>query len=221
MIQESFLWTGVWAALICALDYNFLMCCDARPDIMCAAVGIWAIALRSEWLAAVTCLIHPFGPLYAIALAIIKRKVNWIPYLIAALGWGIYIAQAPDIFLEQFYGGILVHTTQVMWSNGLAVYKGFGEGWRLVVLATYVLCAAGVALKQRDIAIYLALIVMPAFFLTRASTYFPHAIPWLALCVAIQMRKYPWLALILIPLVAFAITSLFPVWSWTGVSSLR
>ena len=212
---------GIWAALICALDYNFLFSSDARPDIMCAALGVWAIATRSAWLAAAAMMVHPFGVLYPIALTCIKRKAEWIPYAIAIGLWGIYILQDPALWWQTTVNQYIVHCVQIAYSTGPAVYIGFGTGWRLVLLATYVVCIAFVALRDRNITWCFFLLVLPAFFLTRASYYMPHAVPWLALSVAIMMRRYPWLAVILLLECTFAVTSLFPLWNWNGVFNLR
>ena len=126
-------WVGVWAALICALDYNVLYSSDARPDLMCAALGIWAIATRSAWFAAAACMVHPFGIMYPIALACIKRKVEWLPYLVVAGAWGIYIMQDPTLWWETIVNQYIVHVVQIAYTPGLAVYMGFGEViWRAV-----------------------------------------------------------------------------------------
>ena len=69
-------------------------------------------------------------------------------------------------------------------------------------------------------ALCLAFLALPALFVPYSSYYMVHAIPPFALCVAIQMRKYPWLALIIIPMIVFAITTLFPLWDWNGVDEL-
>ena len=111
-------WVGVWAALICALDYNFLSSCDARQDIMCAALGIWAITTRSAWLAAAAGLVHPFGIMYPIALTCIKRKIEWFPYLVAASAWGIYILQDPVLWWQTGVNQYIVHVIQIADSPG-------------------------------------------------------------------------------------------------------
>ena len=209
-------WAGVWAALIVALDYNFLGCSDARPDIMCAALGVWAIATRSAWLAVAAALAHPFGVLYIVVLAVIKRKVEWVPYLVAAALWGLYIMQDPALWWQAMVAQCFVHIVRDSSSPGVGVYLAFGTGWRLVLLATYVGCAAFMALRNRNIAWCLLLLVIPAFLFIRMAYYMPHALPWLALSVAIMMRRYKWLALIIVLELGFAITSLIPIWSWTG-----
>jgi len=210
-------WVGVWAVLICALDYNFLNCSTARQDIMCAALGIWAIGTRNAWLSALACMVHPFGVMYAIVVAILKRKLDWLPYLVILACWSAYIAQAPDIWWQQVAGQMTDHVGMPMSSGA---YLAFGTGWRLVLLVTYLACAVAVALRDRTIAICLALLVLPALLVPYASFYLPHAIPWLALCVAIQIRRYPWLSLIIIPQVAFVITSLINMWHLNGVTNL-
>lgn len=220
-IYPAFAWTGIYAALITALNYNFLPSSDARPDMMCAALGIWAIATRSAWFAAAACLCHPFGWFYPIVLACIKRKVEWVPYAVAMGLWGIYIAQAPSIALEQWWGQLYAHFALAGTAKGCAVYIATGAGWRLLLLATFVGCAAVTALRYRDIAWCLALLVMPAFFLTSSCFYFVHAVPWLALCAAIQGRKHPWCIITILLLECiFAVTTLIPLWNWNGLGDL-
>lgn len=213
-------WVGIYAALITALQYNFLACSDARPDMMCAALGIWAVATRSEWFAAGAALVHPYGLLYPITLAVLKRRVNWIPYAIALAGYGLYVAQAPDVWWAQQVGQVIAHLALAGTAKGFAVWVATGGGWRLVLLATGVACAVMMALRHKDIAWCLALLVLPAFFLTSSCFYFTHAVPWLALCVAIQIRKYPWLAGILAVELVFAVTTLIPLWGWNGLGEL-
>lgn len=227
----AFIWTGIWAALICAVDFTFLMHSDGRPDIMCAALGIWGLALGSEWLIAAACLTHPYGILYAIALAVTKRKIYWLPYLVAGLIWVPYIAQEPTAFISQMIlGQFVVHIFPFIPGNefspglwaGQAVWQAFGFGWRLVVLAVYVGCSALVALRNKEIAWYLGLIAILALLTVQSPYYLAaHAIPLMALCVAIQMRRWPWLAGILFFECAFAVTSLFPLWGWDGIFDLR
>ena len=218
--KREWRWTGVWAALITALNYNFLASSDARPDMMCAALGIWAVATRSEWFAAGAALCHPYGLLYPITLAILKRKINWIPYTVALAGYGLYAAQAPDIWLAQQWGQVIAHGALSVTAKGCAVYIAIGSGWRMLLMAVFVACAAVTALQYRDMAWCLALLVLPALFLTSSCYYFTHAVPWLALCVAIQMRKRPWLAAVLAIELVFAMTTLIPLWGWGGLSDL-
>lgn len=209
-------WVRAWVVLIIALDYNFLVVSDARPDIMCAALGIWAIVTGSAWFAVAAFLVHPFGIMYVIALACIKRRIEWLPYLAAILILGIYASQNPALWLQQNLGVIYGHfrQTAINADIGFGVYLGFGTGWRLVLLATYVVCASMIALRHRSIALCLGLIAMPAWFLTNTTYYFPHAVPWLALCVALQMRRWPWLGLITIPQLVWAINSLPTYWNF-------
>lgn len=214
-------WMGIWAILICALDYNFLNASDARPEMMCAALGIWAIATRSAWFAAGAMLVHPFGIMYPIALACIKRKVEWLPYLVAAALWGIYISQDPILWWHTTINQYVVHFAQVAFTPGLGVYMATGTGWRLVLLAIYVGCSAAVALKQRDIALCLGLIAMPALFLTRTAYYYPHVVPWFAICVAIMIQKYRWIAVIILFECVFAVTTFGSVWNWDGVEGMK
>ena len=206
-------WVGVWAVLICALDYNFLNCCDARPDMMCAAIGIWAITLRSEWLAAITCLVHPLGWLYAILLWVLKRKVNPIPYLIAITIYVAYAMQAPDIWWQQITGHYITYAYRMVAVEGPMAFLGFDVGWRLLLLVVYLACAWLTIRRNLHLAWWFLIVAAPVLIFVRTTYYFPHVIPLFALCVAIQMRRYPWLCLIIIPQMVFAVTTLIPLWA--------
>lgn len=214
-------WVGVWAVLFTALDYNFLFCSDARPDLMCAALALWGFLLMNTWFTAASCLVHPFAIVYVPMMVFMKRKVEWLPYLVAVVMWGVYIAQAPELWVSQFVVNVFIHTGHIVDAKGLAVWMAYGTGWRLLLLVVYVGCTGFVAWKHRDIALWFLFAILPAFLMTRCGLYFPHAIPVLALCVAIQMRKYPWLGLVALLELAFAITTLIPLWTWDGVSGLR
>ena len=232
---------GVWAVIFTLLDYNFLFCSDARPDMMCAALALWGFLLMNAWFTAASCLVHPFAVMYVPMMALLKSpwgikmkyrspgasrmvfrwRLEWLPYLTAMMVWGVYIVQAPELWVSQFGVNVLIHTGQTIETKGLAVWMAYGVGWRLLLLTIYVGCTSIVAWKHRDIALWFLFAVLPAFLLTRCGLYFPHAVPVLALCVAIQMRKYPWLGLVALLELAFAITTLIPLWTWDGVAGLR
>jgi hypothetical protein len=220
--MRSYLWTGVWAVLICALDYNFLRASDARPDTLAAALGVWGIALMNPWLTVAAMMVHPFGAMYVIAQSIIRRKVPWVPLAVALGAWGLYIAQDPVLWFYTTISQFQLHFfTQMEEVPGPMVYMAFGNGWRLLLLAVYVGCAALMALKNRNQGIMLGVVVMGAFFLSRAAYYMVYALPWLSLCVAIQLRKYPWCIVTLLLLeCAFAVTTFKVLWNFQGVFNL-
>lgn len=216
-------YAAVWAVIFCALDYNFLLTSDARPDIMCAALGIWAITLKSEWLAGASMMVHPFGCMYAIYLAIAKRRFNWIPYAVMACMWGVYIVQEPKVWWNAFIMNWWMHIYQATGaeSNGeMAAYMGYAFGWRWVLIGTYLACV-WLNRKDRMLSLMFLLFVVPAFMIVHSVNYFPHAIPFLAMGVAVQMKRFPWLAGLMAFELVFAVTSLFPLWTWDGVFVLR
>jgi len=114
-----------------SIDYFFLLgASQGRMDMMCAALGIAAIAaylkLRKHsfqsaifWghaLATMSILTHPVGVTYWLGLGFLilyfdRRLLSLktvalaaIPCLIGGLSWGAYIAQAPHEFIAQMQG---------------------------------------------------------------------------------------------------------------------
>lgn len=114
-----------------AVDYHFLLrATEGRMDMMCLALGYAGIAsylvLRernllaaiaaSHVLTAASVFTHPNGALLEILLIctilyydrqrirIQALVVAALPYLVAAAGWGLYIAHSPGDFAIQFLG---------------------------------------------------------------------------------------------------------------------
>ena len=122
-------------AALLACDYMVLdTASQARPDMMCAALGLSAIAaflvwreknfslavLLSQTLVVLAGLTHPNGILAFFALAFltlyfdfrqIKLKhlgIALIPYLIGGAAFGLYILQDPQAFKDQFIDNALM-----------------------------------------------------------------------------------------------------------------
>lgn len=122
-------------AALLACDYMVLdTASQARPDMMCAALGLSAIAaflvwreknfslavLLSQTLVVLAGLTHPNGILAFFALAFltlyfdfrqIKLKhlgIALIPYLIGGTAFGLYILQDPQAFKDQFIDNALM-----------------------------------------------------------------------------------------------------------------
>ena len=100
----------------------------ARMDMFCAALGYAALAVYvylretqlnravfvANALAALACFAHPnsalaVAGLVTIAFSLDFRRLRWrhavlgaAPYMVGAVAWACYIAQAPAIFLSQF-----------------------------------------------------------------------------------------------------------------------
>lgn len=123
------------AAGLLACDYMVLdTASQARPDMMCAALGLSAIAAFLVWreknfslavflsqtLVVLAGLTHPNGilPFFAVAFLTvffdfrqIKLKhfaVALIPYLIGGAAFGLYILQDPQAFKDQFIDNALM-----------------------------------------------------------------------------------------------------------------
>ena len=112
-----------------ALDYTFIVVSSlGRMDMMCAALGyagfatyltlrqrsLKAAILASNGLIVLSGLTHPNGVLYLAGLILItlyfdRRSLSAehvaiaiVPYLLGAVGWGLYILQDPSAFSAQF-----------------------------------------------------------------------------------------------------------------------
>jgi 4-amino-4-deoxy-L-arabinose transferase-like glycosyltransferase len=112
-----------------AVDYSFVMGASfGRMDMMCAALGFaglaaylslrekhlaWAV-LVSQALVAASGLTHFMGILHFAGLIFLtlyfdRRRIKWrhvalaaVPYVLGAMGWGLYILQDPAVFAVQF-----------------------------------------------------------------------------------------------------------------------
>jgi len=121
------------AVAIAATDVRFLTFAQlGRPDALCAALGTLGLAvylalrehsleralLAGNALAALSCITHPCGELYAaglllFALYLDRSRIGWrgyaliaAPYCTALAAWGVYILQAPVDFAKQLFGNI-------------------------------------------------------------------------------------------------------------------
>jgi hypothetical protein len=124
--------TLLFAALL-GINYDFINFATlARSDVLCVAFGALGLAtyawMRERSLAraigfghlfgAAACMTHPYGGLYVLTLAGLalawdRSRISWrlwllaaLPYGVALFLWGLYIAQAPDLFAAQFFGNI-------------------------------------------------------------------------------------------------------------------
>ncbi len=122
---------AILAIGLIALDYPFVRsAAHGRMDMMCAALNVLAFAAYfyyrgrklaqavfiSQIVGACSFLTHPngiFAPVGILIFALmfdLRRLRLWyvcvaaVPYLIGVGAWGLYIAQAPDIFWIQFGG---------------------------------------------------------------------------------------------------------------------
>ena len=115
------------AAVAVGFDYSVISAAsDGRMDMMCAALGMAALALYAKWrvsphtrtalltglCAAASLFSHPMGlVMNACLLALVLcdwRKLHWrfalsavIPYVVFGIAWTLYILQDPPLFLAQ------------------------------------------------------------------------------------------------------------------------
>jgi len=122
---------GVLAVVLISLDYTFIQGASwGRMDMMSAALGfaglatylslrernLWLAVLLSQSLVVASGMTHPngllsFAGLLFLTLYFDRTHINWrhvavatLPYLIGAVGWGLYIAKDPSSFPAQFSG---------------------------------------------------------------------------------------------------------------------
>ena len=147
-------WTALAAVAITAIEPRFLtMSVIGRPDAVCAALGVLALAaylhfrnaslpralLISHTLAAASCLTHPCGILYAGGLILFMlyydrqgvRLQDFVriafPYLLGLAAWGLYVLRSPADFVHQFAGNISgiasEFTDHTRWSDVASPYR--------------------------------------------------------------------------------------------------
>jgi 4-amino-4-deoxy-L-arabinose transferase-like glycosyltransferase len=124
---------AVAAAAVVAIDSSFLVAAsNARPDMACFAAGLcglavyfslrcrslaWALGISNS-LVVLGGLSHPNG---IVAALVLFAVIIWLdrarlsigllavaasPYVVGALAWGLYIAQAPEVFRSQFLNNL-------------------------------------------------------------------------------------------------------------------
>jgi hypothetical protein len=226
------------ASAFVAVDYFFVgSSATGRMDMMAAALGYsaWAVYVAGRqrnvrWalfaahvLIAASLFTHPYGlgpamGLAALILIFDRRSVTprnlalWsVPYLTLAAGWGLYILQAPELFLTQFRGN---SAAGGRFSAILSPFEGIRKeilsrylisfGWnaggfgrfRLLILAAY---AAGIGgflftrhLSADRLRVLGVLAGIQFFFLTlfegkKSSLYLVYITPVLAAVTAIYL----------------------------------
>jgi len=120
---------AILALILVGLNYDYVDLTSGRYDIMCVALTTAGLAvylqlrerrllpalLLSNTLAALGFMTHPYAFFGFVALALFVigldlSRIRWkqlvasaCPYLVALASWGLYIAQAPGVFREQFF----------------------------------------------------------------------------------------------------------------------
>lgn len=189
-------------AALLALSYIFLdNAAFGRPDMMCAALGLSALALylrfrerdlRLAMLAANTCLAasglsHPNGIYHFFALCVLvlwydRRRLTVAallsaaaPYLVGAALWGSYIAQDPQAFLDQMrVNGAHNSRWTATWNPALVVWNEIRDRY----LVAFGFVTRGVALLK-------------------AVSLFAYLCAIAAAIVTPALRRRPWIRLLL------------------------
>jgi len=122
------------AALFLSLDYVFLsLASRGRSDMISLFFGMAALAGYVHWrersltlalvvgntACALSGMVHPNGGIAALGSLLVltfyldRSRLRWRHFAVAAacyglltLGWGFYIAKAPDLFVAQFFGNV-------------------------------------------------------------------------------------------------------------------
>jgi 4-amino-4-deoxy-L-arabinose transferase-like glycosyltransferase len=122
------------AAVLLSMDFVFLsLSSRGRADMISLFFAMAALAGYMHWrerslalalavantACALSGMVHPNGGIAAVASLIVltlyldRKRVRWSHlavvaacYGVLALGWGLYIAKAPDLFVAQFFGNV-------------------------------------------------------------------------------------------------------------------
>ena len=234
---------GVLTAVLVGLNYDVVNAASARYDVMAAALGALGLAaylvLRerrltlaivvSQALVCAACLTHPFGVFGGAGVLIFGLSLDWrrlrprhllaaaAPYVVELGAWGLYIAQDPEMFREQFAenasgrvgaGSPLAAVADELRQRYLVSLGGWRADLPLAARAkvlTLVAYAAGVlgcaltpAVRRSPAGRALLLYAVAAFLLltfldsNRWYIYTIHVVPVYAACAALfaeQLRR--------------------------------
>ena len=224
------------------LDYAFVKGgSEGRMDVMGAALGFMGIAIFLSWeergyaraifwgafCSATSALTHPIAGMMATAglgvtILWYSRGRFWlwhplvaaVPYLLFFGAWGIYIAQAPDLFKRQLLD--LSSGRMGAWrAPATAVWNEFMQRWAgpfglsghfglrqicVLVLLAYAVGLGWALFRFRSFARsgFGLLCLVPVLDLvllcfadnTKNAAYLVHVLPWLAACLAVLLVKY-------------------------------
>ena len=228
---------AVLALGLMAVDFTVLWTSSVgRMDMMAAALGGASLTaflvlrernftravLVSQSLVAAAGLTHPMAAGYCCGLAALTVYSDWkrirtrhfvvaaVPYLVGAIGWGLYIMQAPRDFLAQFGGNAaerglpitdpmaIIHSQIVvrfLYMFGMAPdTRGFSHS-KILILAAYAAGVLGVVLNRelrsrRGIRSLLlvsgvSLLVMVALDREAQHQYLIHFVVWMISLTAV------------------------------------
>jgi hypothetical protein len=229
------------ALAMIALDYTFIRAgSDGRMDMMSAALGFLGLGLflRLQERAysravlygccgtAASAFTHPIGGILATAglgvamLWYARGRFRWwhvplaaVPYLVCLGAWGVYIAQAPDIFRAQFSSvssgrlsawkeplAAIAHELRMRWAGPFGLDgQSAAKAVKALVLAVYAgallwasrwkwLRSSGFGLLAAVAWLDLALLCFAEG--TKSAAYLIHVIPWLAALSAVLLTRY-------------------------------
>ncbi len=230
------------AIALIALDYTFIhTASDGRMDMMSASLGVLGVAVflklqQSNYTRAVVlatlcsaaaAFTHPIGGL--ISMAVVGLAMLWysdgrlrwwhvalaaVPYLVFAALWGIYIAQAPDVFRKQFLeisrGRLGAWRTPfaTLWREWVERWAGpFGltspsplKKVKGLVLLVYAAALGWSLFRFQELArkgwAFVAAASLLILFIlcfgdsTKSGSYLIYAVPWLAALAAFWMVRY-------------------------------
>jgi 4-amino-4-deoxy-L-arabinose transferase-like glycosyltransferase len=225
--------------LLLGVEYNWIYAAsDARMEMLCAALGTTGLAcylvcrernfttalLVANSSVAAAALAHPMGVLYGLALVVFvllsdrsrlalrHAPLSAAPYVVALAAWGLYIAQAPQLFLVQFTGNAagrgpgIAHpwtalkvelTHRFAESFGMAPWTSGAARAKILVLLVYVAGLVWVTASRRLrsfpgirlawTATSSVLIFCWLFEGSKNFMYLPHVLPWLCMLAAIAL----------------------------------
>lgn len=217
------------ATSLLALSYIFIdNSAFARPDMMCLTLGLAGLAVYvtyrqthfivaltvSNGLVAASCVTHPNGVFHALGLlgllvwfdfhrlSLTVLTVVLCPYGVAAAAWGVYIAQDPSAFMDQFTANaanndrwrtslnpfaIIANEIKYRYLPAFGVATGGVAMLKLFSLAAYIAGSLSNALMSRFRArpgtkllllLLVVYLVAMALFNQKLSYYLVHILPW-------------------------------------------
>lgn len=227
---------GVLTAVFVGLNYDVVNAASARYDVMAAGLGALALAaylaLRerrlvpaivvSQALVCAACLTHPLGVIGGAGVLIFALSLDWrrlrprhllaaaAPYVVGLSLWGLYVAQDPATFREQFAenaGGRVAATSPLgalaeeVRVRYVAVLGGWQAGApavgrvRVLTLVAYLVglvgCLLAPAVRRSPAGRALLLYALAGFLLlafldsNRWYIYTIHVVPVYAACAAL------------------------------------
>lgn len=224
-----------------AIDYTFVHgSSEGRPDTMSMALGFAGLAtyltlregklllgvILSHALIACSVLTHPNGILHFLGLVFLtvyydrsRLRLKHLataatPYLVGALGWGLYISKAPEFFKAQMGGNAAgrfegffspasaikaeIGKRYLGFLGGLAPHLSMAHRLKLVILTTFVVAIVGTVLTReirRHNGYRALLIVTGIYFMMmtfwdahKQPNYMVHIVPLFVAILAVWIR---------------------------------